>query len=500
MNYVGPAAGATLGFIQGGVLGAEVGYKIGKYFTQEKESESEHMYNKPRRGRSLTRTPSRTRTRRSKSRSRSRSRSAPGRVGSTSRSRSSSSRRSAMSISGSAISQRSAATSGGGVTSRMASVRRVGSKVVPFKVPKSVKVSAKLRAQVKKIEEGQNYRGTYIATYYGYIAHDTVIRGTAQVGDLLDSINIPGGFNGVTYWSRPLTSPNGVLDGMDFHFFGPEEVMNAAAVLWNQKIAAANYHTQVGNFSSQYTNAGVPADRSAGVKLTVKSAWVDFEIVNNTQRCREVCINICTPKVKFPDKLPLQAFEGAVGNMITTRNFNVGSTNPALLGAAVYGLHPKMLSDFNAEWSYECIKFCIEAGQSVKYKLEGPSNTVYDWGKLYPAGVDKSRQPVKGMSRYVFMTYENDLLNSTLNKVGTLFSETGITGVLSIRYTRHINLLCPENAGFIKQTVVDGTPQQLNLKKNFLGVINFSDSYNSATETYNRVDEENPAVVTSKPA
>lgn len=124
----------------------------------------------------------------------------------------------------------------------------------------------------------------------------------------------------------------------------------------------------------------------------------------------------------------------------------------------------------------------------------------YDYAKFWPGGTDKTKYPVKGHTYACFMTVENDLLNTLTNKVGTPYSGVSLNGLVAMRYTRHVKLACPENAGFIQQAVVNGNPAQLNLKKPMVVVANFSEPFTvpnrvaGTGDAYDRVDEENPVV------
>jgi len=499
-EYLAGAAGATLGFIAGDVPGAYWGYKAGRYFAQRKNSARMPV---AKRGRSTSR--GRSRVRKSTTSTKRRK---------LSTKRRSSSRRS--------VSKRPSGVSGaanhpipviaGGVSTRAASMRRVGKTRVGYKRKRVVKVSKGLRAKIQKVVDGGHYHGKYIATYYGaiYSSDRSLNNGNPlKEGAYSEFINLgEAGMGNITYWSRPVVNASQYQEGLDFNFFSPARVLDAASILWNSKTATQAYRVVTKNFTSRHAETGVPFNRgAAGVKIFVKNSWVEFELVNaSSQRCKEITLNICTPKVKWAEAGPVQTFRDAYVNMQGDSTF-VGD------GPCSFQMYPKRFKQFNIMWKVETVKFCIEAGQTIKYRLQGPKNTMYDFDKFndphfntqhfVPPNYESTYQlPFKGLSRVCFFTYQNDLLVTNAGKVGTPYPNYGETGPVGIRYTTGYSLTCPENAGFLRHDTPKESldTQQLNQKHDMLVVKNFVQPFDPVSEAYVRIDEENPAVKIENPS
>jgi len=411
MEYVGAAAGATLGYITNNIPGAYIGFNEGY-----------------RRGKLYQMAPiTRSQTRKAALRKRVRSRVIAVR-----------SKDSVKPLMKAYVDKGNGGPPKGNVESsknaRGVNVKNRFNKKVSFKKPKSVKISKDFRLKVSKALEPRNSHGKFQEVFY--IRHLMGLSfGNKQCFERLYA----GVYN----------------NNSDSTLFTPIAVLNAASVLFNNKTASLTQATTSGINTTFSANTMDP--RTA--KVTVKNSFAQFTLRNNSRRTWIIQLYECSPK-----KMHNQIDEGDAytqwGNCMinetnnptdeTQKKINLAGATPNTLYAT-----PFQCAAFMKSWNVEKHDITMDPGQVYTHTVRGPSNTVYDFAKFWKAdssgSADQFFNTVPSKTRCVFFTARLDLCySSTTNAVGrwgipqysSLDTETLIS-----EWKQYFNISIPEQAG-----------------------------------------------------
>jgi len=426
MTYLGAAAGSTLGYIAGGARGAYIGYQLGRNFPNNRRMQTPRT--SPNRRRSGRRTPSRSTSR---GRSRQRRASVASRSSTISslpsyRTRSSSSMRSRSTV-------RSAHTAGGsgaGNGDNVNTIRTAGAtgrvkKSVTFKKPKKIVVSRKFRAQVNKALLPNAAVGRFRETDMQAIQKLSSAQGGQQAAF---EIGTEGGA------------------GILWSYFSPGEVINAASVLFNEKVNTRN--------SKLTTTLGLPDfgtnsfdPRILKVEVISSNARICFK--NNQTRTIIMQLYECSPKsrqniINFGG--PLTQWNNFLGNEASGAQpaiINLGNVTQNTLYES-----PMESKPFRHNWNIEKHDIIMEPGQTYDHYMVGPTG-MYDFQKFWKSDssgtADEFQNIQPSKTRFLFATYRNDLVNTGVNEYGRLGDVT--SGGLLIETTKRFVIKAPEQTG-----------------------------------------------------
>lgn len=365
-----------------------------------------------------------------------------------------------------------------------------GKKNAKPKGKKPVKVSSKLRKQVKQIVNAKDPRGRYdkflcvsIGQFYngttsGAHVSDHLINGTALEYPLA-AYTAPGTnaiVQGLTYttnngtqgtlWAGGLWSTQLYAAGLDWNFFTPRKFLDAASVLFNKKDAAVDYNLGTGNFVTCLKKDGT-ANGLRGLKIHVRNSYVSVEMKNNTMRVMCVDFYHCVSKAKFADKLPLQTFlDSCQSAAQTLENGDFQQPGFATMMnkelANLIGMEPNMLKNFNSAYKYEKISMRMQPGECCTHSIPGPRNIEVDFSKLFVGGTDRTSALTK-IGTSVFAKVYPDLCTAT-SIAATAVCQSGhyftvpdtvaaatVTRILlpiSLKFREHYDLSLPEQVGF----------------------------------------------------
>lgn len=392
--------------------------------------------------------------------------------------------------------------------------KRGSSHLKGTKGKKKVKVSTKLKKQIKQVITGEGVYGEFVKMYNGTIGVLQAPHGTSppQSGVSCpdfgaqyfsyypDSTN--GSTNNMTHWATPLENGSGLsvsqyTIGKEFVYFTPAKVLDAASVLWNKKTGAQSPWSEVGNLNTR-SSSGVPTNATfPNLKIQVRSCHVEFELKNNSQRAVTVVIRHCTPKMKVAPAYPLNT-------LINGLAADVASTGPIIadtVGAQLYTspiIPWTAVPNFNNTWKYETVTIVIKPGETCTHTLKGPSNKEFDFSKYTYNGTDFMSSIVKG-SVCAVMSVIPDLVvadnpASVVNRTSRFIGvDSTVADPISLQIKEVYKLYMPEVVGFTNFAVATGSTQPLDLRQTRKAYLNFG-SLNpvEGTQTYVTVDEEQP--------
>lgn len=417
--------------------------------------------------------------------------------------------------------------------STRAAMKMKGKKNQKVKAKRTVKVSKRLREKVKKVIAGSQKYGQYTTIRNGTIG--TYDSGSSGVPIALNqsygpyTLNI-GYFPAQTYaaacrwwFGGMLSNRTGFNPGFEFAYFTPQKILDAASVVWNKKAISSNYALVTDNLQGLTTTATgdpvvgtVSAPRTRGVVVRIINSFVSFELKNNSQRTMKVIIWNCVPKVKFPNTSPLSAFlngSGIVGDTATEDNTYRGYSGTVNNGYEniIFNPYasPTAVDQFKASWKASKMEMVMAPGETCTHSIQGPKNYDLDYDKLVMGGTDYSGFYYKDTTVCCMIAVVPDLALLTVGDGGVMGSgrftyrsnvaptAAGLQTGISMEVVETYKMSVPENVGFIDRDNVDGTVQQLNLRKRKIVFANFSPQ-NAQNNTYNRYDEENPAAGTAQ--
>lgn len=326
------------------------------------------------------------------------------------------------------------------------------------------------------------------------------------------------GGNQVTWWQSLNAHTTGatMVDGYDMIFFTPYKILDAASILWNRKAMAQDATITTGNFSTQLDSANLnPKTTPLRANIHVRNAYVTFEIKNNSQRPMTLYIRNCVPKTKFVENGPLQAFQAGVYRDLAIPS---GETNGPLVPYAE-GSNPNLARYFNdpnlpwslidnykRNWQHETITLYINPGETCRHSLQGPKNMTVNFNDLYKDGNYNIDKFYKKTSAAVVIGVLPDLEFATVlsgervNQSGRWIHTSSTTldkrviHPISIEMKEHFELSMPEQTGFVFPTEKGaGVTQQLQLRMKKYA--SFFSGYNPAEAdmVIPGFNEENPA-------
>lgn len=395
--------------------------------------------------------------------------------------------------------------------------RKSSSNIKQVKGKKSVKVSKKLRKQIKQVTAGTGMYGSFTKMFKGSIGNvcsDTAFPtvNIAGYSNALACVYPPASGqndNNVTYWHVPMSSglPNaagGYLVGTDFNFFTPAKVLDAASVLWNNKTVALDYTSTTGNFQTRTDGvSGTPSTTyPTAAKVMVKNAWVEFTLKNNSQRAVKIVAYHCTPKTKFASLLPLDQLNYShtndyldSGTMIYESTQNASTLTSPIIPWKDY-------PSFSSTWKYETVEINLGPGETCKHSIQGPRNIEIDFAKLIINGTNAQRLVTKGSISVVFAVIPDYVYATQTRTTPTVTNVSGrfvkladaINHSVSMEVCEKFKLYMPENAGFTQQAVTAGNVKQLDMRKPRKAYLNFATSdVQEGNLVYSMYNEENIA-------
>lgn len=415
-----------------------------------------------------------------------------------------------------------------------ASMKVVGKKNIKRPGKKPVKVSKSLRKKVEKVIEGKKCFGRYETFHQGKIgvsrsagANNVNVSNTQnQVAAQLNTIRIGDAADtGYTrcWWNAMQVGTN-FEQGDDFNFFTPLKILNAASVLWNNKVIAKDWQILTGNLRvSADATTGNPAagalNADFGHSVHVINSYVQFNIRNMTQRQIKLEVYNCTPKTKFQGANPLTTLDLAIRNQLqsafVSRNRiiggnSAGTSNDHAINNPI--IPPKAFDGFNESWKYERMEMVIQPGETCVHSVQGPRNYTLDFSKLLaPAGGSANAMSwYKPTSVSVMMSVLPDLQYATAgvtttgsNGAGRWFPGAPIMAddtvglPIAVEFRECYKMSMPEESGFMKNSEPAAGMQILNWRRPVTAWANFAQQYDKAIISYTGIDEENPAATKS---
>jgi len=353
MEYVGGISGATLGYIhdnsRGAYFGWNYGYNRGKLLN----------YNLPKKKMTVIPRTFRKRTVARAARILTPLRTPQPRVG----------RRMSMS----SVRSRRSSNSSGSTSYNLTRVRHAGATNVIVKKrgvkrKKGVTVSKNLRAKIHKVMENDALKGRTQEITYNSLSFPALDSNKQTVVDL-------------TSMNTGLLNPH----------FSRSKVMDAASVLWNEKVQAET-KTTVGDFDNNK------------LKVKVVDCDVRYNIKNNTQRKIYMEMMDCYPKNQNITESPTSVwFQEATKN-----NLLQGPNQNNVLPAELY-THPNMLHSFKDHYRVVTTRYELCPGGEASHIVKGPQNKVFDFTKFWHAGTFRN---LHSDSCFTVVKYYTDLVGS----------------------------------------------------------------------------------------
>ena len=397
---------------------------------------------------------------------------------------------------------------------------------------KPVRVSKELAKKVKKVMDGQDYRGTYLTDKQMYIDFKTSsAAGSAaspfdlkipNIGSLTNQYSnsfIGTGLPGrvCQWWGAGQANGVGVVPaGFDFTHFSPLKIIDAASVLWNKKFRSADYSIQTGNLTIDADTSGNPDNGTAALpekknfKIHVENSYCKFLIKNTCQRRMLITFYHCTQKQKFADDTPLTVFHESIVQELGGVNLDNGGILEAKnsdnlnQNIANYALNPSFepnaLPSFNNMYKYQKTIVNIGPGETHEHAVQGPKGYDLDFSKLWNGIDDKAGAMYKATTVQTMIKME---LDQAFTKTIAFphYAPTNFPSViptadyqcpLSITLKENYTLRCPKISGFLTRSVAVNTPQTLNLKKKSFAALNVGSTPGSGFTLQGVFDEEQP--------
>lgn len=341
-----------------------------------------------------------------------------------------------------------------GIGAAAVSVKR--SKAAKKTYKRNVKVSKVLREKIKKVITGQKIQGMTQENSYGICRLLTTEDFKQMVSDI--------------------TTSN--AGGQNPHFSNVK-VMDAASVLWNDKVQAE-------------TKAVGDARNFAPTKLKVKviDSSVTYNFKNNTQRKINCSLVECYPTSNSVQGDPFAVWQAAMA-------FQILNTGPNQSSAAVTELHthPSMLPDFRKLFKTRTTRIEVPAGAEYKHYIQGPKMKLMDLQRAFNGSLFLNYHKE---ACWLLCIYHTDLVTTTTGAFGRY---TGLPadqiqyGLVFESVTRW-KLEMPEMTGSLSAVIAAGEPVPLNQRQ-----------FSYAFKTYGAaedgviisVNDENPAQNVTNP-
>jgi len=348
-----------------------------------------------------------------------------------------------------------------------------GAKNVKVKKVKKVKVGKKLKAKIMKVIDSKvlHVNGSYTDNYQGHMigpinrSQFVSQAGLAGHKTVIDP-SIPGGGAFPTAWH-----------------FTINEFVNAASILFNNKPIPTDSW-------GKYRLTDKECFPIKNFILDVRDSWSWYTFKNGTQHAINFALVVCVPKRKgttiewSPSSMQGYNFEGVLVNNQqafqfpwwswfqglendvirgnTLRGYGVAAdsvtTTPAPQDPSPYDTFrmPNESKSFNTLWKTEVVRFYLQPGQEVKYKLQGPKGITIDCGKQFQndlfMNVQKYSRAVMGIlynSPNAIAKFEAG--KTTLAMPGRwadVIDRTDAGFGLFIERSDHCSIRVPEQAGF----------------------------------------------------
>lgn len=273
----------------------------------------------------------------------------------------------------------------------------------------NVKVSKTLKAKIRKVITGDSIKGKTQEITYGAMRWT----GSEDCEQLVQDITSMRGINSV----EPLFSMNKILD--------------AASVLWNEKVQAVDKQVLTGNFDNQ--------------KLRVKiiNSSTTYNIRNNTQREAFISLLEVSPTSAQVIGDPFGAWIAMLARAATGQG-----PNQSAITVSELHTHPCMLPDFRKLYNTKTTKIVIPPGGAHTHIVQGPCNKFMDYAKVWNGSL---YQNYHREAKWLIAIYHADLVTTTLGAVGRYLNPETATPQYGIAYEaidRYV-LELPEQAGYI---------------------------------------------------
>jgi len=267
--------------------------------------------------------------------------------------------------------------------------------------------------------------------------------------------------------------------------FSPIRVLDAASVLWNNKVAALDPSA----VANMYDNKGT--------KITVLRQWMDVQVKNNTLRKKHLTVRVFTGRTKADyDLNPLAEWSAAlladslggsaVGNEIMAPLNQVATT------VAYVGLSPKNTKRMRDKFKWTENVYILEPGQDFEASVEGPAMT-YDYSNYWNADVVAAIPENVKPTSWVMFTIYNDIVQDSAGLVGRITDVATVAEGLLIATKACYRLEKPDVVGFSPVVApAIGVEQPLNLA---VSPYNYKTYSMGAYGPPIRVDEQNPVAV-----
>jgi len=385
---------------------------------------------------------------RSMSRGRTRGRTSSTFVPSSSRSRTrGSSVATSRSLGGRSLSRRRSAPVSINVTTRESGnadvrapkVKNGKNKRVTIKKPKSVKITSKFRAQVKKALKPSGFHGTFTEIQCDLSQLSGTLGGKQKLINCCPDLNLSNTNTGHCV-------------------FSPIEVLNAASVLFYDR-QNPFYKWAVDGDVAGGTDFGTQMLNPLQEKIEVVSSSFDCVFRNNTRRTIIMQLYEVAPKYRSNQLTDFdcttqwqncllndaQAYvDAATGQDFSGKNLNSVTPNTLYVTPFLGGKLVKA-------WNIEKHDITLDPGQVYEHHMVGPSG-VYDFAKFWKN--DASGLPNEFMNnqpaftRGLFATYRYDLVQRNLTSnpgpTGRWGDDTANQGLL-MEYKKHFKIKCPES-------------------------------------------------------
>lgn len=317
------------------------------------------------------------------------------------------------------------------------------------KSKQSVRVTSEFRKKVKKAMEAAAIKGRYIEIDY----------------DMMRFVN----------------SDNQQATKLMGESFTPQQVLDAASVLWNDKPFTMNkIFTNPKNFT--YNT----------VKIHVEDSYRVYELRNNSRRTFVVKLFNCKSKIKDQQSSPVLTW----GDSLAVENNDIGANVRGANTTTLYN-DPRFLNNWNNQWSANVTTVTLDPGQTYKYFVQGPKNHLYDFTKYVKDSVPQIFTNLTKESRFNFAIYYPDVVSTDLATAGRFTDPgpgTNISDGITFESKSVFKLRMPEQAGFVypSTTGVGGEPQSMGLRRYSFAIYQRGQAQAGLV---NRIDDENPTVI-----
>ena len=258
-------------------------------------------------------------------------------------------------------------------TSRLATSRTKGKAHAKDSKKHKTKISKHFKEAVETALKTKECHGLFVTTYAGKFIGSP---GTTYQDQYQNIYVLPILLNSATpgvYQSAT---------GVDFNFFSPQRILDAASVLFNGRPPGFDY------------TAGINFFDQTKLKILVENSYVEFFIQNNTQRVQLVKCYECVPVVNTNDNV--DAVLATSFNNDNTDGINLPSfldptgvhyeaTGISGCGVTCMDVTPNLSKKFKNTYKYKVHEILMEPGQSHQFSIQGPKDHTYDFEKFKDA-------------------------------------------------------------------------------------------------------------------